>query len=120
MVDEVPISTTLKWGKQRFTTTIQPSSSGHSLKLQVEALTSVPVHRQKLLCKSLWKGTLKDDDTIQPNGKSSLIITLIGNADVLVEKPIKERPLFSEDLTPEELWKADHNIWIHKKKILLI
>jgi len=106
MVDEVPISTTLKWGKQRFTTTIQPSSSGHSLKLQVEALTSVPVHRQKLLCKSLWKGTLKDDDTIQPNGKSSLIITLIGNADVLVEKPIKERPLFSEDLTPEELWKA--------------
>jgi len=106
MVNE-ELAMTIKWGKQRYaTSTIQPGSSGHSLKLQVQTLTGVPVHRQKLLCKSVWKGTLKDDDTIQPNGKSSLIITLIGNADVLVEKPLEERPLFSEDLTPEELWKA--------------
>ena len=107
MVNE-ELSITIKWGKQRYTTsTIQPGSSGHSLKLQVQTLTGVPVHRQKLLCKSVWKGALKDDDTIQiPNGKSSIVVTLIGSAEVLVEKPLEERPLFSEDLTPEELWKA--------------
>ena len=107
MVNEDDISVSIKWGKQRYTTTMHPSASGLNVKVQVESLTGVPVHRQKLLCKSVWKGALKDDDTIQiPNGKSSIVATLIGNADVLVEKPIEERPLFSEDLTPEELWKA--------------
>jgi len=105
MVNE-DITITIKHGKQRYSTTIQPRSSGHSLKVQVESLTGVPIHRQKLLCKNAWKGQLKDNDTIQPNGKSSIVISLIGNADVLVEKPIEERPIFSEDLTPEELWKA--------------
>ncbi|KAL7537278.1 hypothetical protein ACHAXR_008672 [Thalassiosira sp. AJA248-18] len=109
---DIPI--TLKWGKASYTNKLstQPGSSAYGLKLKVQSLTGVPVQRQKLLSPKAWKGALKDDDIIPDNiavpskGKDSIVVTLIGSAESLVEKPFEERPRFSEDMTPEEIWKA--------------
>ena len=37
-----------------------------------------------------------------PRGKTTLLVTLIGSADVLVETKPEDRPIFEEDLTEEE------------------
>lgn len=114
---EQTIHISLKWGKNTYNNqiTIQPGESAHSLKLKVESQTAVPVQRQKLLCPKVWKGALKDGDNIPDNvtgkkkgGKKggAIVVTLIGSAETLIEKPLDERPRFSEDMTPEELWKA--------------
>ena len=103
----------LKWGKSSYVDqlTIQPGSSADALKLQIQSITGVPVGRQKLLCPKVWKGALKDGvdlpETITPpKGKSAITVTLIGSADTLVETPVEERPRFSEDMTPQEIWNA--------------
>lgn len=112
-MSSIPIS--LKWGKNRYTLSIEPGSSTITLKQQVESLTGVPISRQKLLCPKLWKGPLQNVDILpqtilssQNNHSkgSNIVVTLIGSADVLIEKSIEERPVFAEDMTPEELWKA--------------
>ena len=105
----IPIS--LKWGKISYDDqlSIQPGAPADRLKSQVHALTSVPIHRQKLLCPKAWKGALKDaipGAVALPKGKRSLVVTLIGSADVLAETPPGERPRFSEDMTPQQLWEA--------------
>jgi len=102
---------TLKWGKNVYTRKIFFSSEtkAYDLKHQVEELTNVPITRQKLLCPKVWKGALNDKHILPenikqclPKGKDSLPVTLIGSAEVLIEKPVEERPRFVEDLTPEE------------------
>ena len=112
-MSSIPIS--LKWGKNRYTLSIESGSSTITLKQQVESLTGVPISRQKLLCPKLWKGPLQNVDILpqtilssQNNHSkgSNIVVTLIGSADVLIEKLIEERPVFAEDMTPEELWKA--------------
>lgn len=105
----VPI--TLKWGKISHTIDLKPGSSAADFKLSVQSLTGVPVHRQKLLCPKVWRGALKDGDALpeyitHAKGSKPIVVTLIGNADTLVEVKEEERPKFAEDMTPEELWKA--------------
>lgn len=107
----IPIS--LKWGKVSHNDklSIEPGTSAHDFKIQIQLLTGVPIDRQKLLCPKAWKGALKDDDAIPqnikiPKGKTSIVVTLIGTADAMVEKSADERPRFEEDMTPEEVWKA--------------
>ena len=109
----VPI--TIKWGKtlHKAKISIQPGSPAQDLKFQVQSITNVPSSRQKLLCPKCWKGALKDTDrlpdnisTCIPNGKNALVVTLIGSAEMLVEKPPEDRPRFVEDMTPEEVRKA--------------
>ncbi|GFH51719.1 hypothetical protein CTEN210_08195 [Chaetoceros tenuissimus] len=104
----IPIS--LKWGKHVYdgNISIEPGQSAIELKTKVEALTKVPISRQKLLSPKCWKGFLKDDDTLPdtvtvPKRKTHLVVTLIGSADTLVEKPLIERPRFVEDMTKDEL-----------------
>lgn len=107
-IKRMSIPITLKHGKITHEVCIPPGSSAQELKLQIETLTRVPPSRQKLLCPKLWKGPLKDDETLPKNmnraGKK-IVITLIGTAETMVEKSMDERPQFVEDLTPEELWK---------------
>jgi|AntRauTorckE5430_2_1112549.scaffolds.fasta_scaffold00963_5 WD40 repeat protein len=108
----VPI--TLKWGKTIFSSKISVNRGSHAelLKRQVQALTNVPPPRQKLLCPKYWKGALKDTDNlpvdfIVPKGMNSIIVTLIGSAEVLVEKTPEERVRFVEDMTTEEVKEAE-------------
>lgn len=111
----IPI--TIKWGKTLYDAKISilPGSPALDLKLQVQTLTNVPSSRQKLLCPKGWKGFLKDNDRIPdsiqvPKGKNSIVVTLIGSAETLVEKPPEERPRFVEDMSVEEIMKAEKNI----------
>ena len=106
--NSVPI--TLKWGKTIFTSkiSVKLGSDAGLLKHQVQSLTNVPPSRQKLLCPKCWRGALKDTDHIPldiivPKGKNSISVTLIGSAEVLVEKPPEARPRFIEDMTTEEV-----------------
>jgi len=109
----IPI--TLKWGKTSYDTaelSIQPGSSALDLKLQVYALTNVPPARQKLLSPTkCWKGVLKDTDRIPDvlpsKVKGALPVTLIGSAEVLVEKPEGDHPVFVEDMTARQLRMAE-------------
>ena len=111
------IPVTLKWGKTLHDAKISilPGSPAQDFKLQVQTLTNVPSSRQKLLCPKGWKGFLKDNDRIPdniqlPKGKHTIVVTLIGSAETLVEKPPEERPRFVEDMTVEEIMKAEKNI----------
>lgn len=148
-ITTIPI--TLKWGKVIYTDKIliyvnnfQKNNNMFSLhfseeftiqtlKKDIANLTHVPQHRQKLLCKELWKGVLKDKDNspdllssfkkimerssfksghdghdgcagYEDDGKlKKIVVTLIGSADVLTEKSEDERPQFLEDMTSDEI-----------------
>ncbi|KAL3944034.1 MAG: hypothetical protein SGBAC_001902 [Bacillariaceae sp.] len=103
---------TLKWSKEVFSLTIQLGDSGHSFKEQVQALTNVPMDRQKLLCSKKkgpihWKGSLADDFMflIPVNAKlltHSPVVTLIGSAEAAIQVP-QTKTRFVEDMTQEEL-----------------
>ena len=102
----VPV--TLKWGKKTYTEEIfiEPGSQAKLLKHQIQTLTNVPIARQKLLSPKCWKGFLEDTDDLPtrlPKGKKTLPVTLIGSAEVLVETPLEDRPLFQEDMSAKEL-----------------
>ncbi len=128
----------LKWGKTIYTDKILisikvSSSSSSSEELTIETfkddianLTHVPPNRQKLLCKELWKGVLKDKDNHSNNSlqnddndfvssiikksnfiKTKIIVTLIGSADELKEKAEDERPQFVEDMTLDEIHEIE-------------
>jgi WD40 repeat protein len=107
------IPVTLKWSKQTFALAIHPGESAVSFKDRVEALTGVPVHRQKLLAKGGWKGTLRDDAVLGNNNNTllsttpKLTVTLIGSAEKLQELPKDERPTFVEDLSADDLRAAE-------------
>jgi WD40 repeat protein len=96
-----------------------------TLKQDVEELTSVPCQRQKLICKALWKGVLKDTREAEAELKSNIqkchqqnnqnndndndnalvvvSVTLIGSAETLQEKPQEQRTKFIEDMSEAEL-----------------
>ena len=64
-------------------------------------IKGVPVEKQKLMAKGVWKLTLKDtDDFSAMKIKDNQLITLVGTAEVLVEP--KEKVKFIEDMTSEE------------------
>jgi WD40 repeat protein len=75
----------LKWGKQRFSVVIVPGAAGFEFKKQIADITSVPVDRQRVVCKEAWKGTLKNEHIVSPtlklkSNKTHLVVTLIGTA----------------------------------------
>jgi WD40 repeat protein len=104
---------TLKWGKQSFTLPIHQGEPAAELKHRVQSITNVPPSRQKLLCPKLWKGTLNDTDCISviDASKGKLVVTLVGSADTIVDKPPDERPRFLEDMSPEELKQVQRDEW---------
>lgn len=92
----------LKWNKLAFDIQhIESFESSDSLKKKIFEITSVPTSRQKLMCKRIWSGILKDQvDVRQLQWKSDDIITLLGSSDV-VETP-SITTVFVEDLTETE------------------
>jgi len=60
---------TLQWRKKLIELEILENESTNDFKNRIEKLTSVPSKRQRILCKKLWKGPLKDgggDGTFSP------------------------------------------------------
>lgn len=96
--------TTVKWGKETLTVPLTPSLGVSHLKSQLEALTSVPPQRMKLMSKSrgLWKGLLKDDtDLTKFTYVEPVSLLLMGSAERLADGEAK-KIVFLEDLPPEE------------------
>lgn len=59
------VKVTIKWNKQMYEgVELDPSQPPLVFKQRVSELTGVPVERQKLMGKGLWKLTLKDDEDL--------------------------------------------------------
>ena len=100
---------TLKWNKQVYQVPIIISETSVAFKHRVEALTGVPIDRQKLLAKKGgWKGPLKDDTILDASTikeTKSLAVTLIGSSETLAGPT--QKTTFIEDLSLEELQAAE-------------
>lgn len=94
------VTAKLKWGKQAFDLSVDPAAGVAALKLQLQALTGVPVERQKLSCPKAWKGNLAPDGDLAKlaNGASML---LMGTADVMAAQ--LQQVVFVEDMKAEEV-----------------
>ncbi len=81
------VKVTIKWGSKVLDSEITPSEGVKSFKEKLQALTNVPVERQKLMCK-LWKGLLKDDvDLAACSIVDGTVITLMGDAATQAAAP---------------------------------
>jgi calcium-dependent protein kinase len=90
----------LKWNKEEFDVVIETNSTVESFKLQVRALTSVPVDRQKYL--GLPGGMLKDTDDLMPRlakMKPGAKITLMGTAEASQLKELTDNTTCEKDLS---------------------
>jgi WD40 repeat protein len=106
-MDNNVVHVTLKWSKETYKLQLFVGESARTFKERVQALTGVPLERQKLLAKKGgWKGALKDDFVMEAFASKLVVVTLIGSAEKLPEPPAIA-PKFVEDLTPEELRAAD-------------
>lgn len=97
-------ATTVKWGKETLSITLDPAAGPSGLKQQLHTLTNVPIERMKVMPKSkgLWKGILKDDaDFSICTFQEPVQLLLMGSAEKLPEKPAV-KTVFLEDLPPEE------------------
>jgi len=92
----------LKWNREKFEDVeLDTTGSVEDFKATCMSLTGVPIEKQKLMAKGVWKLTLKDtDDFSAMKIKEKQLITLVGTAEVLVEP--KEKVKFIEDMTSEE------------------
>lgn len=124
---------TLKWNKHIYDMNLHykksvdgtpvMTTSLFEMQNEIEDLTGVPVDRQKLLCKALWKGTLKAPGAKDDIASASLLqekidlakvfmksntkpvqITLLGSAQVLAQPTNVTK--FMEDLTPAQVQEA--------------
>ena len=93
---------TLKYNKTLFSEVVlDPSQSLSSFKNEIFSLTKVPPDRQKLMCKGVWIGILKDTIDLKTlNLRDGIQITLIGAADTVTAPTNKIQ--FVEDLNEEE------------------
>lgn len=95
----------VKWGKNVYKDIeLDINESVAVFKAQLFALTNVPVDRQKLMAKGVWKGILKDEvdfKTVQDKLKDGIQIMLMGSADVVKEPA--EKVIFVEDMTQEQM-----------------
>lgn len=101
------MSVNIKWGKKVLSNVqVDKSSDVLTWKAQLYALTNVPVDRQKLMAKGIWKGVLKDDTDLSSIEKlvDGAQIMLMGSADV-VSKPA-QATVFMEDMTSAEIAEA--------------
>ena len=101
----------VKWGKESFTISFDPSEGVSALKATLESKTNVPVDRMKLMPKSkpLWKGILKDDFDLSSIDYSKakpqpIQILLMGSAAKLTGPKVKT--VFIEDMPEEEKAKV--------------
>lgn len=89
------VNITLKWNKISYSISVDPEAGVASLKEKIFSVTNVPTSRQTLLSKGAWHLTLKDDADLTTLLKEGLVVTLIGNAEVIAAP--KETPIFVED-----------------------
>ena len=108
MATPTAIRIKLKWNKQTFENlNIEIGEKASDFKERVQALTGVPIERQKLLAgsKKGWKGSLSSDIILElslfKDPSSVLNVTLIGSAEVLA--PTTQTTKFIEDMSPEDL-----------------
>ncbi|KAG7373081.1 hypothetical protein IV203_033805 [Nitzschia inconspicua] len=102
------LSISLKWNKDVYEFQIPAAAptttTGRLLKEKIYQLTQVPAERQKIMGKGYWKGLLKDDFRFSTLSVSTLKLSMMGSAEVLV-KPTTITT-FVEDLTKEQQEQA--------------
>mmetsp|Transcript_10575 Transcript_10575/g.19515 ORF Transcript_10575/g.19515 Transcript_10575/m.19515 type:complete len:496 (+) Transcript_10575:146-1633(+) len=98
----------LKWsGKVFDDVEVDPSKGAVAFKQALCDLTGVPVERQKVMAKGLWKGTLKDsEDIASMNWKDGQLIAMMGTADASLIKAPEEKTVFVEDMSAQEKQKV--------------
>ena len=105
------VSLNVKWGKETFTISFDPTKGVSDLKSILQNKTNVPTERMKLMPKSkgLWKGILKDDFDLTSIDYTKvkpvpIQILLMGSAAKLTGPKVKT--VFIEDLPEEEAAKV--------------
>ena len=98
----------VKWQKTKMKLDIDTAAGVAGLKAQLQELTNIPVDRMKLVCGSLWKGTLKDDaDFGALRWKKKNLILLTGTpAEQQLKAAPTEKIHFAEDMTAAEQAKS--------------
>ncbi len=101
-----PAKVQIKWNKQTFPdVSLDTAESALAFKQRVCELTGVPVERQKLMGKGLWKLTLKDEEDLSKlTVKDGAVIMLVGTADVVKEPA--EKVVFVEDMAQSDQAKT--------------
>mmetsp|Transcript_17776 Transcript_17776/g.38722 ORF Transcript_17776/g.38722 Transcript_17776/m.38722 type:complete len:552 (+) Transcript_17776:288-1943(+) len=99
----------VKWGKESFKLSYEPSTGYTGLTEMLQEKTNVPVDRMKLMAKSkgLWKGVLKPDTKVdwdKAAKNAPLNLLLMGSAAKLTGPA--QKTVFLEDLPPEEIAKV--------------
>lgn len=119
MSDRVPV--TVSWGSQKYELTIDPSSRVSAVLRELEALTLVPLDRQKLMMR---RKQLKPDDAWDPADlRPGLRLLLLGTADpppVLPvgpapddDSPIPNADPEDEDAVPKGLKNYDNTCFLN-------
>jgi ubiquitin carboxyl-terminal hydrolase 14 len=92
----------VKWNKQVFDNVeVNLQEEPMLFKAQLFALTSVPIERQKVMCKGI---TLKDDEW-NLSLKNGSVVLLLGTREEVPTEPV-EKPKFIEDMNEAELAQA--------------
>eukprot|EP00286_Rhodomonas_abbreviata_P017948 CAMPEP_0181325370 /NCGR_PEP_ID=MMETSP1101-20121128/20883_1 /TAXON_ID=46948 /ORGANISM="Rhodomonas abbreviata, Strain Caron Lab Isolate" /LENGTH=414 /DNA_ID=CAMNT_0023433661 /DNA_START=116 /DNA_END=1357 /DNA_ORIENTATION=- len=93
------VSVKVKWVKEKYSVDIELDEPVEVFKTQLFALTGVPPERQKI---TAGIKQITDDTDLKTVGlKDKQVLMMIGTADVLAA-PV-EKPVFVEDLAPEEM-----------------
>lgn len=99
------VMVTVKWGKKKLeNVNVNLAGSPADFKAALYQLTGVPLDRQKIMAKGVWKGTLKDGMSLA-GMTSKTKVTLIGTSAGIPQAP-KEAVKFMEDMTQSEVAKA--------------
>jgi len=101
-----PAKVQIKWNKQTFPDVpLDITQPALAFKQHVCELTGVPVERQKLMGKGLWKLALKDDEDLSKlTVKDGTVVMLVGTADVVKEPA--EKVVFVEDMAQADQAKS--------------
>lgn len=94
------VKVSVKWGKETYEVSVDPTASALTLKETLYKITGVPVDRCKLTAKDCWKGTLKDEDTLA-NVKEGAKMALMGTSVGIPESSGAKEVIFVEDLSTE-------------------
>lgn len=100
-------SVRLKWNKQTFEdVVVDTEKDSESFKETIYQLTGVPVDRQKVMAKGIFKGTLKDDMAMADMPwKDGVLVAMMGTSTG-IPKPPEEATKFVEDMTTAEKQKV--------------
>ncbi|GBG32465.1 Ubiquitin carboxyl-terminal hydrolase 14 [Hondaea fermentalgiana] len=100
-------SVRVKWNKKTYEdVVVDTSKDAETFKETLYSLTGVPVDRQKVMCKGIFKGTLKDDmDMDAMPWKDGVLVAMMGTSTG-IPKPPEEETRFVEDMTTAEKQKV--------------